>query len=179
MKRYRSLYCILAVGLCSALSFGLSGSGTAEDPCLIQSLDDFDEFRNDSAFWDKHIRLEAELDFTSRIYYSALIESFEGVFDGNHQPIRNLRIDGGLREYVGFFGSCYSAEIRNMNFITPNVSAYKQVAVTLRIFRIIDHSRLYHYRYDSVRPSICRRNHRQRLRINGYFLRSFRRGYRV
>lgn len=129
MKRYRTLYCLVVVGLCSTLSFALPGSGTAEYPYRIQSLDDFDEFRNDSSFWDKHIRLDCELDLTGRIYYAALIESFEGVFDGNRQPIRNLRIDGGLREYVGFFGSSYYAEIRNMNFITPNVSGYKQVGI--------------------------------------------------
>lgn len=130
MERYRNLYCILAISLLSVISYGLSGSGTSDDPYLIQSMDDFDEFRNDSTFWTKHIRLECELDLTGRTFYAACIEYFRGVFDGNHQPIRNLRIDGGgVRDYMGFIGSAYSAQIRNMNFIAPNVSGDEYVGV--------------------------------------------------
>ncbi|NLH17545.1 MAG: hypothetical protein GX455_13300 [Phycisphaerae bacterium] len=129
MKRYRTLYCLVVVGLCSTLSFALPGSGTAEDPYRIQSMDDFDEFRNDSNFWNKHIRLECELDFSGRTFYAECVDYFEGVFDGNLQPIRNLRIDAGTREDIGFFGSLYSAQIRNMQFISPNVSGYKQVGI--------------------------------------------------
>lgn len=130
MKRYQTLYCILTVGLCSAFSFALPGSGTAEDPYRIRSLADFDEFRTTSGFWNQHIRLDCELDFTGRTFYAACVEYFSGVFDGNHQPIRNLKIDGGgNRDYVGFFGSCYSAQIQNMNFVDPDVSGYDYVGI--------------------------------------------------
>lgn len=128
MKCYRTLYCLVIVGLCSTFTFALPGSGTAEDPYRIQSMDDFDEFRNDSGFWNQHIRLECELDFTGRTYYAACIEYFRGVFDGNHQPIRNLRFDG-RQEHVGFFGSVYSAEIYDVDFVTPNMDGYMRLAV--------------------------------------------------
>jgi hypothetical protein len=129
MIRYRNLFGILAISLFSAVSYGLSGSGTSQDPYRIQSMEDFDTIRADSMYWESHIRLECELDFTGRTFYAACIESFEGVFDGNHYPIRNLRIDAGTQEYVGFFGACYSAQIQNVDFITPNVSGYKYVGV--------------------------------------------------
>jgi hypothetical protein len=129
MKRFRTAVSVIVILYCWSMVSAMPGSGTAEDPYRIQSMDDFDTIRADSMYWNSHIHLECELDFTDRTFYAECIEYFEGVFDGNHQPIRNLRIEAGTRENVGFFGSCYSAQIQNMNFITSNISGYRNVGI--------------------------------------------------
>ena len=131
MNRVRATGYVPAFLLFTTLAYGLPGSGTADDPYRIQSLEDFDRITVDlsSTFIESHIRLECELDLTSRTFYAACIQDFKGVFDGNHQPIRNLHIEAGTRDTAGFFGSCHSARIQNMDFVSPNVSGYLNVGV--------------------------------------------------
>jgi hypothetical protein len=130
MNRYRNLYCILAVGLFSAISYGLSGTGTAEDPYRIQSLEDFNEISADpnSTFIDAHIRLDCDLDLIDLPLYGPWIEDFTGVFDGNNHTILKLRIEAMMQEQVGLFGYASGARIVDLILIDPYVSGLKQVA---------------------------------------------------
>ncbi|RQV97152.1 hypothetical protein EH221_04105, partial [bacterium] len=123
MKRTILTMSLLVICLFSTLCYGLIGSGTSGDPYLIGSMDDFNEFRSSSSYWAGHVRLDCELDFTGVTFYSSCISDFSGVFDGNHQPIRNLRFDN-YSENVGFFGSAYSAEIYDVDFIAPDAEGY-------------------------------------------------------
>jgi len=98
----------------------LTGSGTQEDPWLIQSLADFDEFAGDDGYWSGHISLHVDVDLSGRVYDTAVIAPdtdnttlefegtpFGGVFRGNNHVIQHLTIDPNEAEprYVGLFGT--------------------------------------------------------------------------
>ncbi len=106
----------------SVNAYALSGSGTAADPYLIQSLADFDEFAANSSYWTSgvHTKLMCDIDLTGRTYNTAVIapdtdntnnNSFEGVvfagiFDGNGHIVSNLTINATVNnnDYLGLFG---------------------------------------------------------------------------
>jgi len=115
----------------------LSGSGTKEDPWLIQSLDDFNDFAADANYWDDYTRLETDVNLAGRVYERAVIApdvnddeeyfqgtAFTGVFDGNYHKIANLTIDdgGAGNDYLGLFGSINDGEIRNLSIEGGSVS---------------------------------------------------------
>jgi len=114
----------------------LAGSGTSQDPYLVQSLSDLRILAYNAAYWNDYIRLESDLDLNSQDYYAAVISrdmnvnvagfqgtKFSGTFDGNGHKIRNMHIDppGGdynedyNRSYLGLFGKTdYGATIKNL-----------------------------------------------------------------
>ena len=111
-------------------AWGLTGSGTEEDPWLIQSLADFDEFASDPNYWDDYTRLETDVNVAGRVYERAVIAwdvndatnwfegtYFTGVFDGNDHKILNLTIDdgGAGNNYLGLFGCISEGKVRIMN----------------------------------------------------------------
>jgi hypothetical protein len=115
------------VGLCVDTALALSGSGTQEEPWLIQSLADFDEFAADPNYWDDYTRLETDVNLAGRIYTTAVIAPdindanlgfqiipFTGIFDGNDHKITNLTINGGGNNYLGLFGRIAGGEVRNL-----------------------------------------------------------------
>jgi len=94
----------------TVMSVALVGSGTKNDPYLIRSLADFDEFANPenaSIFWASGVytKLMKDIDLEGRKYTSAVISpdidnsygfqgvAFKGIFSGNGKKIRNLEID--------------------------------------------------------------------------------------
>lgn len=98
------------------ITAGLTGSGTSNDPYVIQSRSDFDEFITNSDYWDSHIRLENDIDLSGIEYSEAIIASdkdssnrsfdgiaFNGVFDGTGHSISSVTING-LGKYIGVFG---------------------------------------------------------------------------
>lgn len=91
-------------------------------------MDDFNEFRTSSSYWSGHVRLDCELDFAGTTFYGSCISYFSGVFDGNHQPIRNLKLDSSS-EAVGFFGSLYSAQVYDVEFVSPDVEGYERFGI--------------------------------------------------
>jgi len=106
----------------------LYGSGTEEDPWLIQSLDDFNDFAADANYWDDYTRLETDVNLAGRTYTKAVIAPdpgiapFTGVFDGNNHKITNLTINGGGNNCLGLFGRIYSGEVRNLGLEGGSVS---------------------------------------------------------
>lgn len=110
--------------LITSASFALTGNGVQNDPYLIQTLADFDEFAdeyNADVFWASgvYVRLTANIDLDGREYDRAVIapdeyatttaSNFEGtvysgVFDGAGHTISNLVIKGARNDYVGLFG---------------------------------------------------------------------------
>lgn len=118
---YRCLVVLTVLLLWAGNAFALSGSGTEDNPWLIQSLEDFDEFAADSSYWDGHISLDVDIDLADRTYTTPVIAPdrdtdnttypfegtpFTGVFDGNGHIISNLTIDtaGAGTDYLGLFG---------------------------------------------------------------------------
>ena len=96
--------------------YGMTGSGTPQNPYIISSLADFDEFAADSNYWDDYIRLDCDIDLSGRTYTNAVIApdisleidfqgtKFTGVFDGNNHSISNLVISSTGNTHLGLFG---------------------------------------------------------------------------
>ena len=100
---YRIAFIISLVIISAHTVLGLSGSGTQEDPWLIQSLEDFNEFAAEANYWDGYTRLETDVNLAGLTYTTAVIApdtdnsnnsfdgtAFQGVFDGNDHRIINL-----------------------------------------------------------------------------------------
>ncbi|MBW8041501.1 MAG: hypothetical protein FVQ85_16095 [Planctomycetes bacterium] len=130
MSRRVVIITIVIMGLvCSGTALALSGSGTEEEPWLIQSLADFNEFAADANYWDGYSRLETDVNLAGRIYTRAVIApdvnnanydfdgtAFTGVFDGNDLKIFNMTIDtAGLgNDYLGLFGYIDGGQVKNL-----------------------------------------------------------------
>jgi hypothetical protein len=120
----------------------LDGSGTEEEPWLIQSLDDFNDFTADANYWDDYTRLETDVNLAGRTYSTAVIApdiinyniffdgtAFTGVFDGNDHKITDLTIDdgGADNDFLGLFGYIDNGEIMNLGLEGGSVSGYSFV----------------------------------------------------
>ena len=128
-------------GLCVNTALALSGSGTQEDPWLIQSLEDFNDFAADANYWDDYTRLETDVNLAGMVYERAVIgdryyddgyigTAFSGVFDGNDHKILNLTIDdgGAGNNSVGLFGDIESdGQVRNLGLEGGSVSGGRRV----------------------------------------------------
>jgi len=54
-------------------ALALEGSGTQEDPWLIQSLEDFNDFAADPNYWDDYTRLQTDVNLAGLTYTTAVI----------------------------------------------------------------------------------------------------------
>jgi hypothetical protein len=122
-----------------SLVYALTGQGTEENPYLIQSLTDFDEFAGDPNYWDDHIQLNCDIDLDGRTYTTAVIAPdidntnyvfdgipFTGIFDGSENYLLNLKIDS-IDDYVGLFGSINSGQINNLGLENINIQAGEKI----------------------------------------------------
>jgi len=85
----------------------MAGSGTVEDPWIIESKDDFLLVCTGAFFWDKHYVLNTYIDLSAITYTRGLIgydagNPFTGSFNGGGHIIDNLTIEG--KDYLGLFG---------------------------------------------------------------------------
>ncbi len=118
----------------------LTGKGTQEEPYLILSLANFDEFAVNNIYWASgvYIRLDCDPDLIDRTYTTAIIApdtdnsnyyefdgiAFAGNFDGNGHKIVNLTIDtsGFSNDYLGLFGKIGSlAEVKSLGVENCNI----------------------------------------------------------
>lgn len=133
MKRHFVLGVLLSVAFSSSLVFAYTGpgSGTAEDPYQIWTADQLHEMSDDSAYWDKHFILSADIDLSAYTGMSFNIignetTAFTGVFDGNGHVISNLTVDTEYTaiDYIGLFGRVkgYDAVIKNLGVKNVNIN---------------------------------------------------------
>jgi len=93
----------------------ISGTGTQEDPYLINNLDELKWFRDDvnigNDYSGKYIKLTSDIDLNDEewtpIAYSG--KTFKGNFDGGDKTVKNLKITKELTNTsanngIGFFG---------------------------------------------------------------------------
>jgi hypothetical protein len=116
--------------------------GSENNPYLITSLNDFDEFAAGSSYWVEnfHTKLMCDIDLTGRTYSTAVIASdtdnsneavfdgtsFNGVFDGNGYKISNLTINPGTakNDFLGLFGQMGStASIENLTIESVSMTS--------------------------------------------------------
>ncbi len=80
----------------------VQGSGTAQDPYLISTVDDWKRLVRD----DKHVKIMKDIDFSGTTLTP--IPRFSGSVDGNGKTLSNIKVNGtGL--YSGLFESVYGS----------------------------------------------------------------------
>jgi len=85
----------------------MAGSGTANDPWQVASVDDFLVISSGNYFWDKHYVLTSNIDLdgiaVNTIGYDRY-NCFTGTFDGNEHTISNFSCENPSQSsYVGLF----------------------------------------------------------------------------
>ncbi|MBN2211730.1 MAG: carboxypeptidase regulatory-like domain-containing protein [Sedimentisphaerales bacterium] len=113
------------------------GDGSEASPWLIQDFTDFQEFADDSDYWDDYSRLETDIDLTGITYTDAVIApdisassgfqgvAFTGSYDGNGHTILNLTISGVISNnwYLGLFGKiAVNSSISNLGIVNCDIS---------------------------------------------------------
>jgi hypothetical protein len=132
----------------------LSGSGTAGDPYLIQSLNDLKFLRDETnkAIGEtsnyrgnnKHFKLTTDIDLSNEnwapigVYTSAArIDNFQGVFDGNGHTISNLKIGtpsaASVRTTAGLFGTVRNGKIQNLSVLNAAVYQTTNTSSTVEL----------------------------------------------
>jgi len=107
------------------------GSGTAEDPYLINTAEQMNAIGADQFDWDKHFKLTADIDLSAYTGTQFNIignttTSFTGVFNGNFHTISNFTYSSSGTNNVGIFGvagGSYGMKIRDLGLDNPNVNA--------------------------------------------------------
>ncbi len=102
------------------------GAGTANDPYLIRTPEQFNRIGASSGDWNKHFKLVADIDLSGNppdVYHiigTETTQSFSGVFDGNDHTISNFTLNSTRPWYTGLFG-CVSGQIKKLGLIKPKV----------------------------------------------------------
>lgn len=117
---------------------GLSGSGTAEDPFLINDIDELKWFRdnvnNGNSYSGKYVKVTAtEIDLSileeNWTPIGTSSNSFQGHFDGNNVIIKNLVVDMGKTSNAGFFGFTQNGSVTNIEFKNATVTGRLNVGI--------------------------------------------------
>ncbi len=97
----------------------LEGSGTAEDPYRIATVEDLDAINHYDL--TACYRLEADIDLAQSVRKVPVVRYFDGKFDGASRVIRGLTIRGG--DGLGLFGSLGAcAAITNLDIHDANIT---------------------------------------------------------
>jgi len=113
------------------------GSGTAEDPYLIDKAEQMNTIGAEPNDWDKHFKLVADIDLkdfggSSFNLIGSGSYPFKGVFDGNGHTISNLTYvvtgnedpdDDGIIQFFGLFRriSDPNAVIKDLRLVNPDI----------------------------------------------------------
>jgi len=113
------------------------GSGTVEDPYLIDTAEQMNTIGAEPNDWDKHFKLVADIDLkdfggSSFNLIGSGLYPFKGVFDGNGHTISNLTYvvtgnqepaDDGIIEFFGLFRRINdpNAVIKDLSLVNPDI----------------------------------------------------------
>ena len=125
------LLAICFFGLPAQGEYG-GGSGTVEDPYLIDTAEQMNAIGANTNDWDKNFKLINDIDLAGYTgtefniigYYTSYDNNkpFSGVFDGNGHTISNFTCTSSDPDYIGLFGYVTGA-IKDLGLIAPNVDA--------------------------------------------------------
>ena len=127
----KKILAALLMLLCSSCAFGLTGSGTSDDPYIIEKVSDMDSIAvNPSACY----LLSRDIQMTLRSYWDPI--NFSGTFDGNGKVIYVHMIpefeDGEPVEYKRALFGTLSGTVKNL-YISGYVSSLRAAAVALTL----------------------------------------------
>ncbi|MBN1974445.1 MAG: hypothetical protein JW787_12475 [Sedimentisphaerales bacterium] len=112
----------------------LSGSGTEDDPFVIDTPGKLNSIGLFPYEWDKHFIISTDINMSG--YTGAQFNiiggyriPFTGVCNGNNHKISNLTFSFSEQNYVGLFGCVGSltAQISNVGLVNPNINARENV----------------------------------------------------
>ncbi len=117
----------------------LPGSGTAEDPYIIASVDDFNkigEYNKNAAqsFEGAYFKITADLDFTGKTLTSPGMDGLflKGIIDGQNHTVKNLVLDNADGQQLGLIaGLGAGGKLSNLTFTGCTIKgAFKSGVVT-------------------------------------------------
>jgi hypothetical protein len=127
------LFASLALSVLASSAYAKygGGSGTAEDPYLINTPEQMNAIGTDANDWDKHFKLTADIDLsgytgTQFNIIGNTTTNFTGVFNGDFHTISNFTYSSSGTNNVGIFGvagGSYDMDIRDLGLVNPNVNA--------------------------------------------------------
>lgn|GEM_PF-2928364 len=136
----------------SFISYPFTGTGTIDDPFLIDNIYGLIYLSENSNLWNRHFKLESDIDgsITNQLNggngFSPIGKSdhpFTGSFNGDDFFISNIYINRAEQE-IGLFGATHNAIIQNIvldtiqiNFGTSHVGALIGKAINTMIRNII------------------------------------------
>ncbi len=124
--QYLTILFLLSLSPNSLLAQYGGGSGTEQDPYVINTAAHLNNIGVNPLDWDKHFILMSDIDLSgydgqdgnpifNRIGESS-IHPFKGTFDGNGFIISHFQYTGELRNFLGLFGSIdYPALLRDIH----------------------------------------------------------------
>ena len=128
--------------LCSLLTFAQfsgSGAGTKSDPYLILNPIQLNQLRNFLNQEGVYFKLMADIDLTEFLEdenpdqgwqpVGTSSSPFKGILDGNGKTISGLWINRSNTSYVGLFGYCYGATIKNLTINDAEINGNTYVGV--------------------------------------------------
>ncbi len=118
---------------------GIEGSGTLEDPYIINSIFDLNWLSSNSTAWSSELYFSqiADIDASPSqnwnngagfIPIGEQENGFEGTYNGNGYSINNLFINRPEGNAVGLFGMIVNATLTNINIIGANITGYSFVS---------------------------------------------------
>lgn len=117
----------------------LPGSGTAEDPYVIASVEDFNKIgaynvNAAQSFEGAYFKVTADLDFTGKTLTAAGVEGlyFKGIIDGQNHTVKNLVINDEAGQLLGLIaGLGAGGKLSNLTFTGCTINgAFKSGVVT-------------------------------------------------
>lgn len=131
-----------ALFLCSLLTFAQfsgSGAGTQSDPYLILNPIQLNQLRNFLNQEGVYFKLMADIDLTEFLEdenpdqgwqpVGTKSAPFKGILDGNGKTISGLWINRSNTSYVGLFGYCNGATIKNLTINDAEINGNTYVGV--------------------------------------------------
>ncbi len=101
----------------------IEGQGTSNKPYLIRTAQEFDTVTQFPGEWDKHYRLDADIDLAELTPPHPMLGqgvSFTGTFDGNDHSILNFK-SPSYGQLVGLFGGLFQGTIKRLVLVNPTV----------------------------------------------------------
>ena len=106
------------------------GSGTAEDPYLISSLEDLEQLaaihgdaEQAKAYVGAYYQQTEDIDLGSVANWSPIgPAAFQGHYDGQQKSINNLKIQDAAAKNQGLFSKVQNGSIKNVNLMDPRIA---------------------------------------------------------
>lgn len=106
------------------------GSGTAEDPYIIRSVEHLKQINDNLSAYYK-LGNNIDLAGVEWVPIGSDNTPFTGTFDGDEFKISNLEFDNSVTDYVGLFGVIDNATIKNVTLAQVSVGGHNNVGALI------------------------------------------------